>query len=381
MLLGIKKKKGEDEELLWQHAFAKYERDCPEKAAEFLRRSQNFMPGDWLEKTTEYIQQTQASAQSLATRKATSQCIDFFAKELPELMGGSADLSGSNGTVGKTTDMFTKNHLTGNYIHYGVREFGMSAIMNGMALHKGIIPFGGTFLVFSDYARNAVRLSALMQQKVIYVYSHDSIGLGEDGPTHQPVEHATMLRVTPGLDVWRPCDTTETTVAWQQALMHQSPSAILLTRQTVPHCERSAEMVNNIQRGAYVLYEPDNSVDAIIIATGSEVQLALAAAQKMAQDGVGVRVVSMPCAERFKAQAQSYRETILPSAVTKRLAIEAGAPEYWVQFVGSLDHVIGIDRFGASAPMDVLWQEFGFTVDHIVKRLKSIESQCIASTN
>lgn len=365
------KEKGEDEELLWQHVFAKYERDNPEKAAEFLRRMQGYLPEDWSAKTTQYIHKVQAQAESLATRKATAQSIDFYAELLPELLGGSADLSGSNGTVGKTTRVFSNKTPTGNYIHYGVREFGMSAMMNGMALHKGVIPFGGTFLVFSDYARNAVRLSALMQQKVVYVYSHDSIGLGEDGPTHQPVEHAAMLRMTPGLDVWRPCDATETAVAWQQALSHQGPSAVLLTRQTIPHCDRGTDMLDNIQRGGYILQDSKtDEIDAIVIATGSEVQLALGAAKQLLGENLNVRVVSMPCCERFNAQEQSYRESVLPSSVRTRLAIEASAPAYWAQFVGSLDNVIGIDQFGASAPIEDLWKAFGFTVDNVVEQLK-----------
>lgn len=363
---------GEDQELLWQHAFSKYETDNPEKAAEFLRRSQDFLPDDFQEKTKAFIAQTQSDAKSLATRKASAACIAYFTELLPELMGGSADLGGSNGTETKLTDAFSKANPAGNYLHYGVREFGMSAIMNGLALHKGVVPFGGTFLVFADYARNAVRLSALMQQKVIYVYSHDSIGLGEDGPTHQPIEHAAMLRMTPGMHVWRPCDATETAVAWQQALSHKGPSALLLTRQTVPHCDRDATTLENINRGGYVLHEPKGDIDAIIIATGSEVALALEAANELAKNNVGVRVVSMPCCEQFKAQDARYRESVLPKTVTARLAIEAGVSDYWYQFVGGAGDVIGIDKFGASAPATVLWEKYGFTVDAVTKRLRAL---------
>jgi transketolase len=363
---------GEDEELLWQHAFAKYEREYPTKAAEFLRRTQSHLPLNWLDATNEFISDCQTKQLSLATRQSSARAIQFYSTLLPELMGGSADLSGSNGTVCENTTVFTDDNATGNYLHYGVREFGMSAIMNGMALHKGIIPFGGTFLTFVDYARNALRLSALMHQKVIYVYSHDSIGLGEDGPTHQPIEHTAMLRMTPNVNVWRPCDAVETAVSWQHALSYQGPSALLLTRQKVPHCERNKTQVDQIKRGGYVLYEPTQSFDVILIATGSEVHLALDAALQLEKINIAVRVVSMPSCDVFRAQDKSYQDSVLPPTVTKRIAIEAGVSDYWYQFVGFNGRVIGIDHFGASAPAEVLWEKYGFTVENIINVVKTL---------
>lgn len=360
--------KGLNSELLWNDVFAQFERKNPEKAAEFLRRTQNYLPGNFKQKSLEIISQFQLDKKPIATRKTSQACLEKFSEILPEMFGGSADLSESNGLHFKNIPAFTHDNTSGKFLHYGVREFGMSAIMNGIALHKGLIPFGGTFLTFVDYARSAVRMSALMQAKVIYVYSHDSIGLGEDGPTHQPIEHVAMLRMTPGLETWRPCDAVETVVAWQQMLERNGPSIILLTRQNV--APQNQANINFISRGAYVVFEPNTDVDAIIIATGSEVELAVKAAEALFADGVCVRVVSMPCAERFKKQDKDYQELILPKSIPARLAIEAGVSDYWYQFVGDAGKIIGIDTFGASAPADDLWKAYGFTVDNIKQQLQ-----------
>lgn len=362
--------KGTDAELLWNHAFAKYETDFPEKASEFLRRMNRYLPDNFIALTNQFIHETQEKMHNVASRKASLFCIEAYAKALPGLIGGSADLSGSNCTLWKEASIFSNDNPTGNYIHYGVREFGMAAIMNGLALHHGTIPFGGTFLTFVDYARNAVRLSALMKQKVVYVFTHDSIGLGEDGPTHQPIEQAAMLRMTPNLNVWRPCDLTETAVAWQQALQYQGPSALLLSRQTLPAQARSVDTVSQIARGGYVIYEPAEAPTMVIIATGSEVDLAIQVAKECeAEEGLLIRVVSMPCCEAFLGQPVAYQEAVLPSNVTKRVAIEAGVSDYWYRFVGLDGVVIGIDRFGDSAPAADLWEYFGFTVSQIKERI------------
>jgi transketolase len=354
-------------ELYWNHGFAKYETAYPEKAAEFLRRMMGALPEEWKEKSDRYILTASLEEKPMATRKMSQHCIDHYAAILPELIGGSADLTESNNTKSKHMTVFSKANPAGNYLHYGVREFGMAAIMNGMALHHGLIPFGGTFLVFADYARNAVRMSAIMQQKVIYVFTHDSIGLGEDGPTHQPVEHLAMLRMTPHFAVWRPADFVETAVAWQQAIEHQGPSAIVLTRQNLPQQKHSAENIGDIARGAYVVYEPAQQMQCIIIATGSEIGLAVAAAKALTQENIFVRVVSMPCCERFKQQDEAYREKILPRAIRQRVAIEAGVPDYWFQFVGDEGFVMGITTFGASAPEKDMWNAYGFTVENVKK--------------
>jgi len=306
---------------------------------------------------------------SLATRKASLACLNAYAPMLPELTGGSADLTGSNCTAWSTAKILSKEDFTGNYIEYGVREFAMSAITNGLALHGSVIPFSGTFLVFSDYARNAVRLSALMQARVIYVYTHDSVGLGEDGPTHQPIEHAASLRLMPGLHVWRPCDLTETAVAWQQAIERSGPSALLLTRQSLPHQARTENAINNIKRGGYVLYDNSDSPDGVIIATGSEVYLAIEAAQQLHEEGMEIRVVSMPCCELFKAQDVVYRESVLPKHIKARVAVEAGVPDGWYRFVGDAGVVLGIERFGASAPGNAVFTEMGITTEHVKRAM------------
>lgn len=361
----------------WNVLFAKYEQQYPELASEFLRRQQRHLPDNFAKHSEQFIQNQQDKAAVTATRKASKSAIDAYAPMLPELVGGSADLTGSNCTAWSGSKVISRDDKSGNYIEYGVREFGMSAIMNGMALHRGFIPFGGTFLVFSDYARNAIRLSAMMQQPVIYVLTHDSIGLGEDGPTHQPIEHAAMLRMTPNLSVWRPCDTVETAVAWQQAIESQSANCLLLTRQNVAHQTRNEQALANIKRGGYVLWQGSDDDDVILIATGSEVELAVTAAQQLQQDGVHCRVVSMPCADVFKAQDAAYRESVLPSSVEKRIAIEAGASDYWWQFVGLRGQVIGIDRFGMSAPYQQIYKALGITVEHIVQTAQALAETCM----
>ena len=289
------------------------------------------------------------------------------------MLGGSADLTCSNNTDWSGSEAITHSNFKGNYLYYGVREFGMSAIMNGLALHGGFMPYGGTFLVFADYARNAVRLSALMNIRVIFVYTHDSIGLGEDGPTHQPIEQTAMLRMTPNMQVWRPADLMETAVAWQQAIEHHNgPSSILLSRQNLPALTHSAEAAELIKRGGYILQDSDEAPEAIVIATGSEVQIAVAAAQRCKANGIQVRVVSMPCAERFLAQDAAYQEHVLPCAVRKRVAIEAASTNYWYRFVGLDGAVIGIDRFGASAPAVDIYNYVGITAEKTVEALEAL---------
>ncbi len=370
------KEKGNQAESQWSGEFVKYQHAFPELASEFLRRMMGLIPADFEIKTNEFIysliDRGMQDEKSIATRKTSQACIEAYSHFLPELMGGSADLAESNNVKGKDAHVFSKNNPSGNYLHYGVREFGMSAIMNGMSLHKGIIPFGGTFLVFSDYARNAIRMSSIMQQKVIYVFTHDSVGLGEDGPTHQPIEHASSLRMIPHVEVWRPCDFVETAIAWQQSLVHEGPSALLLTRQNIPPQKHTAEKLKDVARGGYILFEPNNECIAIIIATGSEVHLAVSAAKELMTENIFVRVVSMPCCERFKAQSATYREGVLPSKITARLAIEAGVPDYWYQFVGSDGAIIGINTFGASAPEKDIWPAFGFTIENIKKQIKTM---------
>ncbi|HLB56065.1 MAG TPA: transketolase [Coxiellaceae bacterium] len=366
------KQKGSISESQWSGAFVEYQQKFPEKAAEFLRRMMGLIPPEFEIQSNEFIYKMMQDEKPIATRKTSQACIEAYSKCLPELMGGSADLTESNNTNTKLSTTFSKENPAGNYIHYGVREFGMSAIMNGLSLHKGVIPFGGTFLTFSDYARNAIRMSAIMQQKVIYVFTHDSIGLGEDGPTHQPIEHAAMLRMTPHFEVWRPCDFTETAIAWQQSLIHEGPSALLLTRQNLQPQKHNTEQLKDIARGGYILFESEKTCEAIIIATGSEVHLAIDAAKELIKENIFVRVVSMPCCERFKAQDVSYREKILPEKISARLAIEAGVPDYWYQFVGSDGAIIGINTFGASAPEKDIWPAFGFTIENVKKQIKEL---------
>jgi len=352
----------------WNRRFASYRALHPDRAAEFERRTTGTLPQDYVQRTAALVAQQQAKAESIATRKASQQAIEALAPALPELIGGSADLTGSVFTNWSGSHAITKNDA-GNYVNFGVREFAMSAIANGLALHGGFIPYVGTFLTFSDYARNALRMAALMKLRSIFVYTHDSIGLGEDGPTHQSVEHASSLRLIPNLDVWRPCDTVESAVAWSEAIARvDGPACLLFTRQSVPFNARTAEQTAAVRRGAYVLRESAGA-RAVIIATGSEVALAIGAQDQLAKSGIAVSVVSMPCTSVFDRQDAGYRAGVLPAGVP-RVAVEAGVSGIWHKYVGAADDpraaVVGIDRFGESAPAGVLFKHFGFTVDHVV---------------
>lgn len=365
--------KGQEEEQAWLLLQHHYQERYPQDNAEFLRRINGDLPDQWQEQTQLFLKQCLSNEKAIATRKSSQQCIEFFAKLLPEMLGGSADLTGSNNTDWSGTKAISSSDFSGNYLLYGVREFGMAAIMNGIAVHGGFIPYGGTFLVFSDYARNAIRLSALMKQRVIYVLTHDSIGLGEDGPTHQPVEHAAMLRMTPGLCVWRPADLMETAVAWACALeCHNAPSALLLSRQNLPALPHSNNASELIKKGGYILVGDESEPDTILIACGSEVQLAIEAAQQMNAQGMRIRVVSMPNPELFLKQELAYRDTVLPKAVRRRIAIDAGSTAYWHQFTGLDGAVIGLDSFGVSAPADKAYEFFGITVAKIISTLQGI---------
>lgn len=351
----------------WQQLFNEYQKQYPDLADELLRRIENRFPENWHQEADALLQEFNAQQQSVATRKASQLCLDRYANLLPEMMGGSADLTESNCTNWQGMQVFSDKHPNGRYIYYGVREFGMSAIMNGIALYKGIIPFGGTFLTFSDYARNAIRLAAIMRQRVVFVYTHDSIGLGEDGPTHQPVEHLPSLRIMPGLVTWRPCDTVETAVTWRMALEHQGPSCLLLSRQALAFQSRSDEQLALIKRGGYILVATEDArPDAILIATGSEVVIAVEAAKQLKQMGIFVRVVSMPSTEVFLAQDQAYQNEILPTHISAKIAIEAAASDYWYRFVGLQGKIVGLNRFGASAPAKDVYRDCGITVEHVI---------------
>lgn len=368
------KAKGDVLEKNWNADFEAYKKAYPELAAELLRRLEGDLPADFDEQAQAYIQQCQEQGENVASRKASFNAINTFQPLLPELMGGSADLAGSNLTLFKDAKGIEKD-ADGNYIYYGVREFGMTAIANGIALHGGFIPYVATFLMFMEYARNAVRMGALMKQRVIHVYTHDSIGLGEDGPTHQPVEQLTSLRTTPNLHTWRPCDTTESATAWAEALKAKNnPSALIFSRQNLPHQQRDSEQVANIAKGGYVLAKEQSELQAIIIATGSEVSLAMNAYNTLSEQGVGVRVVSMPCAEVFTAQDSDYREAVLPSNIRARVAVEAAHVDYWYKFVGLDGKVIGMTTYGESAPAEVLFKEFGITDEAVVDAVKSLVS-------
>jgi transketolase len=364
------KDKGAVAESAWAAKFAAYKTAYPELAAEFERRMNSELPADWAAKASAFIAEVAAKGETIASRKASQNALNGFGPLLPEFMGGSADLAGSNLTLWKGCKGVSKDNSDGNYMYYGVREFAMSAIMNGIALHKGFIPYGATFLMFSEYARNALRMAALMKVPSIFVYTHDSIGLGEDGPTHQPVEQTATLRMIPNMQVWRPCDAVESAVAWKCAIERKDgPSCLIFSRQNLPHQARSSGQINDIAKGGYVILDSTGTPDAIIIATGSEVSLAVDAAKAI---GGNVRVVSMPSVERFEQQDAAYREAVLPAAVTKRVVVEAGVTAAWYKYVGLNGKVVGIDRFGESAPADQLFKEFGFTVDNVVNAVKSI---------
>lgn len=357
---------GDDAEQIWNQAFNDYHKAHPELAAELLRRVAGDLPTDFDAKALAYIEQLQAEGSNIASRKASQNTINAFGPMLPELLGGSADLAGSNLTKWAGTKGITKDDASGNYVYYGVREFAMSAMMNGMALHGGFIPYGATFLVFMEYARNAVRMAALMRQRVLFVYTHDSIGLGEDGPTHQPIEQIANLRLTPHLDTWRPCDTVESAVAWKSAVQRvDGPSALIFSRQNLPHQVRDAAQLANVQRGGYILQDCDGAPEAIIIATGSEVGIAQQATDTLTAQGRKIRLVSMPCTEAFERQDAAYQSQVLPANVTARVAVEAAHADYWYKYVGLGGTVIGMTDFGASAPASELFEMYGFTADKI----------------
>ena len=366
---------GAAREAEWNKNFAAYAAAHPELAKEFQRRVSGDLPADFSAQANAYIAACQEKGETIASRKASQNTLNAFGPLLPEFLGGSADLAGSNLTMWKGCKGVSAEDASGNYMYYGVREFGMSAMMNGIALHGGFVPYGATFLMFMEYARNAVRMAALMKQRVLFVYTHDSIGLGEDGPTHQPVEQLSALRATPNLHTWRPCDTVESAVSWKAALERKhGPSALIFSRQNLAHQSRNAQQVSDIEKGGYILKDSVGVPKLILIATGSEVGLAMEAAQQLSlgELGDGVRVVSMPCAELFSAQNAAYREAVLPSAVRARLAIEAAHPDYWHKFVGLDGAVIGVHRFGESAPAGALFKEYGFTVEHVVAVAKKL---------
>lgn len=364
--------KGFQAETEWKEKLVAYEEDHPDLAMELVRRIKGQLPGFFAEKAKEYIRQCQSKDDNIPSRKASQQCIEAYASLLPELIGGSADLTGSNLTTWSGSKPITQS-ADGNYIFYGVREFGMSAIASGISLHGGFIPYTATFLIFMEYARNAVRMAALMKQHSIFVYTHDSIGQGEDGPTHQPVEQLTTLRVTPNMSVWRPCDNVETAVAWKAALEYTSgPSSLVFSRQNLPHQERSDEQLANIARGGYVLEDCEGDPALLIIATGSEVSICRDAVKQLQSEGIAARLVSMPSVDVFEAQDQDYRDQVLPPSVRNRLAVEAGAVDYWYKLVGLDGKIIGMRSFGASAPGGVLMEHFGFTVDNVVATAKEL---------
>ena len=358
---------GQAKEQAWQQQFADYASTHPELAAEFKRRVEHKFPANWANESLAYIEQLQANPANIASRKASQNALEAFGKLLPEFLGGSADLAPSNLTMWSGSKSIVDD-LAGNYIHYGVREFGMSAIMNGLALHGGFIPYGATFLMFMEYARNAIRMAALMKIRSVFVYTHDSIGLGEDGPTHQPVEQMASLRLTPNMNTWRPCDQVESAIAWKAAIEHlDGPSALIFSRQNLLQQPRTAEQLANVARGGYILKDCVGTPELILIATGSEVGLAVETADTLSAEGRKVRVVSMPCTEVFDRQDAAYRESVLPSGVSARVAVEAGIADFWFKYVGLNGRIIGMRSFGESAPAEQLFAEFGFSVENILK--------------
>ena len=365
------KKQGQKAENAWKEAFNKYSKEYPELAQSYNSRFAVSVSDDRFAGLNALIEELQKEADKVATRKSSLITLNALTDDFPELIGGSADLTGSNCTYHKNSKTITATDANGDYIFYGVREFGMAAIMNGMALHGGAIPYGGTFLTFSDYSRNAIRLAAMMGLGVIHVLTHDSIGLGEDGPTHQPIEHVPSLRLIPGLNVWRPCDTLETAIAWKVSIQNrQKPSALVLTRQSLPQFERASETIALIEKGGYILYpESGNSLDALIIATGSEVQYAMNAAKMASKQGIGVRVVSIPCLEIFEEQSPKYKESVIPSAIDKVMVIEASIASAWKGYTRAKGIVIGMETFGMSAPASELFEHFGFSDDNVFKEL------------
>ncbi|TQQ42498.1 transketolase [Vibrio cholerae] len=364
---------GASKEAAWDEKFAAYAKAYPAEAAEYKRRVAGELPANWEAATSEIIANLQANPANIASRKASQNALEAFGKLLPEFMGGSADLAPSNLTMWSGSKSLTAEDFSGNYIHYGVREFGMTAIINGIALHGGFVPYGATFLMFMEYARNAMRMAALMKVQNIQVYTHDSIGLGEDGPTHQPVEQIASLRMTPNMSTWRPCDQVESAVAWKLAIERKdAPSALIFSRQNLAQQPRSAEQVANIAKGGYILKDCAGQPELILIATGSEVELAVAAYEQLSAEGKAVRVVSMPSTDAFDKQDAAYREAVLPAAVTKRIAIEAGIADFWYKYVGFGGRIIGMTSFGESAPAGELFKLFGFTTENVVKQAKEL---------
>ncbi len=368
------KARGAQAEADWKRRFEAYRAAYPALAAEYTRRMQGDLPEDFRAHADAFIAETNAKGASIASRSASQNTLNAFGPKLPELLGGSADLAGSNLTLWSGCRGVSAENPGGNYVYYGVREFGMSAIMNGIALHKGFVPYGATFLIFSEYARNALRMAALMKQRVVFVYTHDSIGLGEDGPTHQPIEQLATLRMIPNMAVWRPSDAVESAVAWKEALYRtEGPSCLVFSRQKLAHQPRSPEALKQISRGAYVLAEAQGGApEAIVIATGSEVGIAMDAYKRLAEMGRRVRLVSMPSAEVFDAQDAAYRDSVLPKSVTRRVAVEAGVTGFWRKYVGLDGVVVGIDRFGESAPAEALFEHFGFTAAHVTEAVLSL---------
>ena len=365
--------KGAQVQQEWDALFADYAKQWPELAAEFTRRMKGDLPAGWVENMQKYVLDLQSHPAALATRQVSQKCLNHFADMLPELMGGSADLSPSNLTRHQKSVDFTGENPAGNYISYGVREFGMSAIMNGLALHGGFIPYGGTFLMFMEYARNALRMAALMKIRSVFVYTHDTIGLGEDGPTHQPVEQLASLRLTPNMETWRGCDQVEVAVAWQQAIERKDgPTSLVLTRQPLAQQPRTAAQLAEIARGGYVLSDCDGQPEMILISAGSEIELVVSAAKALTEEGRKVRVVSLPCTERFDNQDAAYKESVLPKAVRKRLAVEASIAGFWERYVGLNGKVIGMTSFGESAPANVLFKHFGFTPENVLAQAREL---------
>ncbi|MEI6414811.1 MAG: transketolase, partial [Pseudomonadota bacterium] len=363
--------KGAQAEAGWNVRFAAYAKEYPDLAAEFKRRATGELPAGWAGKSAAFVASVVEKGETIASRKASQNALNGLGPLLPELLGGSADLAGSNLTIWTGCKGIGPSDASGNYLYYGVREFGMSAIMNGIVLHGGFIPYGATFLMFSEYARNALRMAALMKIPTIFVYTHDSIGLGEDGPTHQPVEQIPTLRLIPNMSVWRPCDAVESAVAWQLAIERKTgPSCLIFSRQNLAHMARSPEQIAAIRRGGYVLRDCQGTPDAILIATGSEVELAMKAA--LALTDKAIRVVSMPSTDIFDAQDAAYRESVLPKAVTARVAVEAAVPDGWWKYAGSQGAVVGIGRFGESAPAGDLFKAFGFTVENVIAVVKGV---------
>ncbi|WP_308351615.1 transketolase, partial [Serratia marcescens] len=366
------KEAGQAKEAAWNDKFAAYAKAFPEQAAEFKRRMNGELPADWKADAKAFVEKLQANPANIASRKASQNALEAFGKVLPEFLGGSADLAPSNLTMWSGSKALNVDPA-GNYIHYGVREFGMTAITNGIALHGGFLPYSATFLMFVEYARNAVRMAALMKLRNVFVYTHDSIGLGEDGPTHQPVEQLASLRVTPNMSTWRPCDQVESAVAWQYGIeRNDGPTTLVFSRQNLTQQPRTAEQLANVYRGGYVLKDCAGTPDVILIATGSEVGITVEAADKLTAAGRKVRVVSMPSTDAFDKQDAAYRESVLPAAVTARVAVEAGIADYWYKYVGLNGAIVGMTTFGESAPAEQLFAEFGFTVDNVVAKAQAL---------